>query len=165
MFVWEKLRIFVYNYLESIPEEIIPFTEKLPYNVLCLIKEYSLPITRANWRQGSFCNNAFKFSSIMIKTHTNMIKTLKCINKECENNVSLADDIKLIGERLFLYYRYHLEYDNFYFYLCNKDNAFLNKTSILKKTDHIHYERKLIKLPNEDKWIIYKVNFNKNWIN
>jgi len=165
MFAWQKLRIFVYNYLETIPEEIIPFTEKLPYNVLCLIKEYSLPITRANWRQGSFCNNAFKFSPIMLETHRNMSKTLKYINNECDQNTSLADDIKIIGERLFLYYRYYLEYDNFYFYLCSENNAFLNKTRILKKTDHIHYERKLIKLPNEDKWIIYKVNFNKNWIN
>ena len=106
----------------------------LPLNVKALINEYAKPITRANWRKGSFCNNAFKFSPIMIQTHTYMHTKLKILNYETEENISLADDIKLLGERLFIYYRYDIEYDNFYFYLCSKDNALFNKTPILKKT-------------------------------
>ena len=30
---------------------------KLPENVLALIKEYAKPITRGDWRKGSYCND------------------------------------------------------------------------------------------------------------
>lgn len=106
----------------------------LPLSAQFLISEYAKPITRPDWRKGSSCNSAFKFCPIMIQTHKYMHKKLKMLNIETEHNTSLADDIKMLGERLFIYYRYDIEYDNFYFYLCSEDNALFNKIPILKKT-------------------------------
>ena len=41
----------------------------LPKHVIKIINEYAKPITRANWRKGSNCNESFKYSKQLIYLH------------------------------------------------------------------------------------------------
>lgn len=103
---------------------------ELPLIAQKLISEYSKPLTRPDWRNGAIYNNSFKYSPIMNET----IKLYKRRYKGYSNYESISDLILDKGEIVFDLYPYYIEYSNFYFYLCNEDNAFLNKKRILKQT-------------------------------
>jgi hypothetical protein len=102
----------------------------LPFRAQNLISEYSRPITRPDWRNGSICNEAFKHNPVMINTFNVLKKRIRPYNYDnlCDLILDKGDDF------VFQMYPYSIEYNNFYFYLCSEDNAFLNRKPILKKT-------------------------------
>jgi hypothetical protein len=150
MFVWTVIREALYNYAIELDSEIIepynlepyynlePFTKKLPSKALRLISEYSKPVTRPDWKKGSFCAVIFKYSPIMVKTYVMLIRTIPHYG-EYDN---LCDLILNIGsDKVFQMYPYAMEYNNFYFYLLSEDNAFLQKKPFLKITGNFIYKR------------------------
>jgi hypothetical protein len=99
---------------------------KLPENVLALIKEYAKPITRGDWRKGSSCNDAFKYSIFMDQLYKMYLKYYLCSNDFIKNKFksilevnTLSDSIKIYGEMLYSLspYRPYMIYNNFYFIL------------------------------------------------
>jgi hypothetical protein len=98
----------------------------LPQNAIKLIAEYSKPITRSNWRKGSYCNNAYKYSNLMTYLHTTTLclsayKTYKIDYFILINNKSFSEDINYYGEIIFECYSNLFpnspKIDNFYTYL------------------------------------------------
>ena len=100
----------------------------LPTNALHLIKEYSKPRTRPDWRNGSYCNNSFKYSKLMVYLHY----TTLCYcsyKKGCSNidyfvinkHKSFTEDINKYGEIIFDGYSTLFDnspkIENFYNYL------------------------------------------------
>ena len=99
---------------------------KLPENVLALISEYAKPITRGNWRKGSSCNYAFKYSICMDQLYKMYLKYYLCSNYFTKNKFilleqvnNLSDNIKIYGEMFYSLspYRPYIIYNNFYFIL------------------------------------------------
>ena len=172
MFMWSLFRECAYIYLDNMLDdtellEHTPITlseysptkilQRLPPNVLSIIKEYSQPMSRPDWRNGSYCNHAFKYNPIMLETY-NLMKKKYQIYREYNNTCEI---ILNEGERFFKLYPYYMLYNNFYFYLCSVDNALLIKKSFLKKTNNFDYKYKHIKVNYEYKSIISHVIFNK----
>lgn len=97
---------------------------KFPKNVENLINEYAKPITRGNWRKGSYCNDAFKYSMCMEQLYNMYLKYYLCSNERTKNNfilldqiTNLSDNIKVYGEILYSLspYKPYIIYNNFYF--------------------------------------------------
>ena len=100
----------------------------LPVNALQLIKEYSKPLTRPDWKKGSYCNNSFKYSNLMIYLHYTTL--CYCSYKKYESEIdyfvinkhkSFSEDINKYGETIFDSYSNLFntspKIENFYFYL------------------------------------------------
>jgi hypothetical protein len=109
----------------------------LPQRVQALINEYAKPITRPDWRKGSACNDAFKYSDLNIYLHQIVIDWMgssKTLNRLLENNNSFIEDFKIYKDDIYLVHRYNTErlvYDNYYFMLVN--------LSLLKKINSFYY--------------------------
>ena len=100
----------------------------LPQNALILIKEYSRPLTNPDWKNGSYCNNAYKYSNLMIYLHN----TTLCYSnyKKYQTHIdyyvinkhkSFTEDMNEYGETIFDCYS-NLFYtspktENFYHYI------------------------------------------------
>ena len=96
-----------------------------PANVIALISEYSKPLTRPDWRKGSFCNNAYKNSRLMLYLHN----TTLCLSNLTDRidytilnkNKSFTEDMNNYGEIIFEcysnLYSTSPKIENFYFYL------------------------------------------------
>lgn len=126
----------------------------LPQRALALIHDYSKPLTRPDWRNGSNCVGSFKYNPIMIETFDVLQRRVTSYN----NYLTLSDLILHVGdEEVFGMYPYYIHYNNFYFYLCNKDNAFLNNESILKKTHNVYYVRRVVEIMQEYKVTVISV--------
>ena len=111
--------------------------ESLPPNVQKLIHEYSKPITRANWRKGSSCNNAFK-DTIILKNLHEIYKhyyflVIKDEYKLILNNNTFIEDVQLFGENIYnlIPCPSMLEYKNFYFVL--------RSYNVIKKTKYFKF--------------------------
>lgn len=100
----------------------------LPQNAIKLITEYSKPITRPNWRKGSYCNNAYKYSDLMTYLHstTLCLSAYKTHIHDIDyfiliNNKSFSEDINQYGEIIFECYSNLFpnspKINNFYNYL------------------------------------------------
>jgi hypothetical protein len=107
----------------------------LPQRVQNLIAEYAKPITRADWRKGSACVYAFKYSDLNIYLHQTVIEWMgssKTLNRLLENNKSFIEDFKIYKDDIYIVYnREGLIYDNYYFMLVN--------LSFLKKIYSFYY--------------------------
>jgi len=99
---------------------------ELPLNVQQLIREYSKPVTRGDWRKGSATNEIFKFSCINKYLHDIYLKYYNGLNDYTqskynliENTYTLPDDIINYGESIFNIYPYNtlVVYRNYYFIL------------------------------------------------
>ena len=152
MFIWTIIKESLHNSLheEDIDKIILSSIKNcilnedshkcLPSNVLKLISEYSKPVTRPDWRKGSPLSNIFKYSPIMVKTHTFLKKVMP---DACKKHDNLADLIVNVGsDRVFQMYEYMFDYTNFYFYLICEDNSFLIKKPVLKKTGNFKIKRR-----------------------
>ena len=119
----------------------------LPANVLALISEYSKPITRPNWRDGSNCSYAFKYSHTMMDLHQTYLSYVlesEYFYKKYElvrRHIAFPQDLQKYGEDIFEIspYRTELGTNNFYF--------------IMKK-------RKLLKYTG-----LFQINNLIDWIN
>ena len=81
--------------------------KKLPIRAQKLISEYSKPITRANWRKGSYCNSVFlynNYNKILHKMVINWFRINKICYKKLENHTSIIEDMQIYGEDLFVNY-------------------------------------------------------------
>lgn len=93
----------------------------LPLNAKALIGEYSKPVTRATWRQGSNCCASFKYSLEMTNLHQIFLKYLS--KQNCDESIrqhsSFTEDMHLYGEDIFEMSPHTtlLGYNNFYFML------------------------------------------------
>lgn len=107
----------------------------LPQRVQNLINEYAKPITRPDWRKGSSCNYAFKYSDLNIYLHETVIDWMgssKTLNRLLENNNSFIEDFKIYKDDIYVVYNKEgLIYDNYYFMLV--------KLSLLKKIYSFYY--------------------------
>ena len=171
MFMWTIIREALYNYALDLEEDDIDqilhhyklepfkidyFIQRLPLKALKLISEYSKPVTRVDWKKGSPSAAIFKYSPIMMKTHDILARRITHYG-EYDN---LCDLIINIGtDRVFQMYPYTMEYNNFYFYLLSKDNAFLQKKPVLKITGNFIYKRQFTQENYEYK--IYSIKFKK----
>lgn len=173
MFVWTVIKEALYDYNYDMNENTEQYNHKkrtikqclrinknLPINAIHLIREYSKPITRGDWRNGSQTNHIFKYSPIMVETH----RVLKNRIKQCNEYDNLADVIVNIGsQRVFQMYPYIMDYNNFYFYLVSEDNAFFIKKPVLKITGKFKYIRKITQDQfGHYEFGIYDVEFLKN---
>ena len=95
--------------------------KKLPIRAQKLISEYSKPITRANWRKGSYCNSVFlynNYNKILHKMVINWFRINKICYKKLENHTSIIEDMQIYGEDLFVNYVIDkVIYNNYYFIL------------------------------------------------
>jgi hypothetical protein len=180
MFVWTVIREALYNYALELDSEILydykledpyiseepckseehynlePFTKKLPSKALRLISDYSKPVTRPDWKNGSLCAVIFKYSPIMVKTYYMLVRRIPHYG-EYDN---LCDLILNVGsDRVFQMYPYTMEYNNFYFYLLSDDNAFLQKKPVLKITGNFIYKKHFTHENYEYK--IHSIKFKK----
>lgn len=99
---------------------------ELPLSAKKLIREYSKPVTRPDWRNGSYCNNTFKFCATNKYLHNIFLKYYNCLNdytqskyNQIESVDSIMDTINIYGESIFNTYPYStlLIYHNYYFIL------------------------------------------------
>jgi hypothetical protein len=126
----------------------------LPQRALAIIRDYSKPLTRPDWRNGAIYNNLFKYHPIMIETFDVLQRRVTSYN----NYLTLSDLILHVGdEEVFGMYPYYIHYNNFYFYLCNEDNAFLNNERILNETHKVYYVRRVIEIMQEYKVTVISV--------
>lgn len=112
----------------------------LPENALSLIREYSKPLTRPDWRDGSNCCNIFKYSDEIRRLHQNFLSYYYCasISKEMYDkynfiarHTSLIQDLVKYGEDIFeLIPQSAFVYNNFYFVL-KKDGILKNCGKLL----------------------------------
>jgi len=98
----------------------------LPLRAQKLISEYSKPVTRPNWRDGSYCNNTFKFCAankylhnIFLKYYNGLNSSLQKRYKSIEFVESIMDTVNIHGECIFNIYPYTtlVVYYNYYFIL------------------------------------------------
>ena len=122
-------------------------TMLLPENVLALISEYSKPLTRPNWREGSNCCNIFKYSDELRHLHQIFLNYITKDNYEqyirVRCHTSFIHDVQMYGEDIFKINPHTslLEYTNFYFTL--------RRHFIIKKT-HQFLIRQYIDFKYED---------------
>ena len=179
MFIWIKQALYngvnneVYNGVnngvnnEVYNEVYNPINNKvnnkkhLPSNVIKLIHEYSKPVTRPDWRKGSPLSNIFKYSPIMVKTHTFLSSR---IQNACKKYDNLSDLIVNLGsDKVFQMYEYMFDYMNFYFYLICEDNSFLIKKTVLKKTGNFKIKKHIkTDINNRIEHVIVTFEFYKN---
>jgi hypothetical protein len=112
----------------------------LPSNVQALIGEYSKPVTRANWRQGSNCCASFKYSDEMTKLHQVFLKFLSKENESIRHHSSFTEDMHLYGEDIFEMSPHTtlLGHNNFYFML--RRYFMLNFTGMLSIRQLIYWK-------------------------
>ena len=80
----------------------------LPISAQKLISEYAKPLTRPDWRHGSYCNNAFKLCTankylhdIFLKYYNGLNSWLQHRYNSIELNESIIDTINIYGENIF----------------------------------------------------------------
>ena len=135
---------------------------KLPVNVISLISEYSKPLSRPDWRQGSSCNSAFKNDNVMKYLHGRTIclslykVNIKNINTdhipfeytELKKHNTFSEDIQQYGEMVFILYSILFNnpypiYSNFYFFL-KYDAKILRNTTTFKYTNILNENNEII---------------------
>ena len=96
----------------------------LPKNAIVLIREYSKPLTRTNWRDGSNCVNLFKYSDELRNLHQIFLNYIISKKKNYEQyikviyHISFVQDLQRYAEDIFkLVPQSSLYYNNFYFIL------------------------------------------------
>ena len=175
MFIWIKQALYngvnkgvynevnneVYNEVYNKVNNEVNNKKHLPSNVIKLIHEYSKPVTRPDWRKGSPLSNIFKYSPIMVKTHTFLSSRMPNACKKYDN---LADLIVNLGsDKVFQMYEYMFDYMNFYFYLICEDNSFLIKKTVLKKTGNFKIKKHIkTDINNRIEHVIVTFEFYKN---
>jgi len=95
----------------------------LPPNVIALISEYSKPLTRPNWREGSNCCYSFKYDIVLTNLHQNFLSEVLGSAYFCEKyefvrrHSSFSQDLQKYGEDIYEVspYRTELGTNNFYF--------------------------------------------------
>ncbi len=104
----------------------LPIRTDLPISAQKLISEYAKPLTRPDWRDGSYCNNAFKLCASNKYLHNMFLKYYNGLNScvqhrynSIELNESIMDTINIYGENIFKIYPYTslVVYYNYYFML------------------------------------------------
>ena len=111
--------------IHVLPIQVIPI-HQLPIHAQKLISEYAKPVTRPDWRNGSYCNNTFKFCAANKYLHNIFLKYYNCSNgftqqkyESIEFLESIMDSINTYGESIFTIYPYTtlVVYHNYYFML------------------------------------------------
>ena len=135
---------------------------QLPIKALSLIREYSKPLSRTDWKKGSSCNIVFKNDNVMKYLHNRTIClslykiNTKNINTdhipfdytELKKNKSFSEDIEQYGEMVFklyciLFNNPYPIYSNFYFFL-KYDARILRNTTIFKYTNIMNENNEII---------------------